>query len=100
MAHTSMGYDPELSKKFAEESSGFVIGRGHSLPVKSEERVKEEWGAEHGRYPDAQELHDAMLSEPPSSAQPAANDPDKAPLSERFKQMTPQQLGKLFDDLM
>jgi hypothetical protein len=43
-----------------------VIGRARSLPKKSEEQATEEFSQEHGRAPDAQELHDAMTSTPNS----------------------------------
>lgn len=98
MANKFMGYDPELGRIFAEEAGGLVMGFGRSSPRKSEAQARHDWIGEHGRQPSDQELFDAMQE--PSSAPPAANDPDKGPLSERFKQMTPQQLGKLFDDLM
>lgn len=98
MKGTFKGYDPELGKKFSEESSGFVIGFAPKSPQISEAQARHDWIGEHGRQPSAQELFDAMQE--PSAAPPAANDPDKAPLQERFKQMTPQQMGKLFDDLM
>lgn len=62
MKGTFKGYDPELGGKFSEESSGLVIGRAPSLPRKSEAQVKQDWIEEHGREPDAQQLHDAMLS--------------------------------------
>lgn len=95
MVHTFKGYDPELGKKFAEESGGFVVGIRHLAPRISEAQARHDWIGEHGRQPTDQELFDAM--------QPllnSANDATKAPLEERFKQMTPQQLGELFDDLL
>lgn len=66
MASTFKGYDPELGKKFSDESSGLVIGRAKSSPRKSEAQAIEEYSQEHGRAPDAQQLHDWMMS---SSAQ-------------------------------
>ncbi|MFZ2387025.1 MAG: hypothetical protein WAW69_04395 [Polaromonas sp.] len=62
MKVTSLGYDPDLGRKFSVESSGLVIGRAKSLPRKSEAQVRQDWIEEHGREPDAQQLHDAMLS--------------------------------------
>lgn len=98
MKGTFKGYDPELGRKFAEEAGGLVMGFGRSSARKSEAQARHDWIGEHGRQPSEQELFDAMQE--PGSAPPAANDPEQAPLSERFKQMTPQQLCKLFDDLM
>jgi hypothetical protein len=56
------GYDPDLGKKVAQESMGYVIGLGRSSRRKSEEQVKQEWIEEHGQIPDAQQLHDAMMA--------------------------------------
>jgi len=95
MKTTSLDYDPTLGAKFAAESKGLVIGRARSLPKKSEAQVEQDWIEEHGRAPDAQQLHDAMMAA--SSAPVSA---PKASLKERWANMTPQQLGKLFDDLM
>lgn len=95
MKGKSLGYDPTLGAKFAAESSGLVIGRARSSPKKSEAQVEQDWIEEHGRSPDAQQLHDAMMAA--SSAPVPAS---KASLKDRMAQMTPQQLGKLFDDLM
>lgn len=64
MKGISKGYDPELGKKFSAESNGLVIGRARSSPRKSEEQARLEYIAEHGRAPDAQQLHDAMLPMP------------------------------------
>lgn len=73
MKGTFKGYDPELGKKFMEESNGLVIGRARSSPKKSEAEVIEaeaieveaieaqaieEYSQEHGRAPDVQQLHD------------------------------------------
>jgi hypothetical protein len=60
MKGTFKGYDPELGKKFSDESSGLVIGRAKSSQKKSEAQAIEEFSQEHGRAPDAQQLHDAM----------------------------------------
>ena len=65
MKGKNMGYDPDLGRKFAEESNGFVIGRGKSSPTVSDEeledqemafqaQVEQDWIEEHGRAPDAQ----------------------------------------------
>ncbi len=62
MKGTFKGYDPELGKKFSDESSGLVIGRAKSSPRKSEAQVRQDWIEEHGRAPDAQQLHDEMLT--------------------------------------
>lgn len=66
MASTFKGYDPELGRKFSEESNGLVIGRPRSSARKSEEQVIQEYVDEHGRAPDAQQLHDAMLASSPA----------------------------------
>ena len=94
MKITSKGYDPELGKKFSEESGSFVIGRGPSSRTKSEAQVKADWIAEHGRQPDAQQLHDAQQAS--ANPRPAA----KESLASRMARMTPEQMGKLYDDLM
>ena len=63
MKGKNMGYDPDLGRKFAEESNGFVIGRGKSSPTVSDEeledqemafqaQVEQDWIEEHGRAPD------------------------------------------------
>lgn len=80
MKTTLKGYDPDLGLKFAEESSGLIFGRARSLPRKSEAQVRQDWIEEHGREPDAQQLHDAMMSSPPSAALPRpAPDRDSMP---------------------
>ena len=61
MKTTLKGYDSDLGRKFAEESSGLIFGRARSLPRKSEAQVSQDWIEEHGREPDAQQLHDAIL---------------------------------------
>ncbi|MEO7127562.1 MAG: hypothetical protein ABI040_01635 [Rhodoferax sp.] len=63
MKVTFKGYDPDLGRKFMQDYGGLVIGRAKSAPSKSEEQVRQEWIEEHGREPDAQQLHDAMLAE-------------------------------------
>lgn len=97
MKGKSLGYDPTLGAKFAAESNGLVIGRARSSPKKSEAQVRQDWIEEHGQAPDAQQLHDAMLSAPTPSSPPSA---PQASLKERYARMTPQQLGDLFDSLM
>ena len=62
MKGTSLGYDPDLGRKFSEESSGLVIGLGRSSPRKSEAQVKQDWIEENGREPDIQQMHDAMVA--------------------------------------
>ena len=42
MTNTFKGYDPDLGRKFAEESSGFVLERARSLPRKSEAQVRQD----------------------------------------------------------
>ena len=71
MKTTSLGYDPDLGRKFARESNGLVIGRAKSSPRKSEAQVRQDWIEEYGREPDAQQLYDAMLSPTFSAARPA-----------------------------
>ena len=93
MKGKSLGYDPELGKKFSEESSGLVIGRARSSPQKSEAQAIEDYSREHGRAPDAQQLHDWVRS---GSARPAT----KASITDRLATMTAQQRAKLFDDLL
>ena len=70
MTTTFNGYDPDLERKFAEESSGLIFGRARSLPRKSEGRVRQDWIEEHSQEPDAQQLHDAMMSSSPSAVLP------------------------------
>ena len=96
MTITSKGYDPELGKKFLEDSKGYVIGRAPSSPQRSDEQIKSDWLREHGTTPDAQQLHDAQLSPTSSAPQTAA----KESLASRMARMTPEQMGKLYDDLM
>lgn len=60
MKVTPMGYDPDLGRKFAQESSGLVIGSAKSSPQKSEAQVRQDWIEEHGREPDVRRMHDAM----------------------------------------
>ena len=95
MKGTYLGHDPDLGRKFSEESSGLVIGSVRSSPNKSEAQMRQDYIEEHGREPDAQQLHDAMLLMPD-----AANSATKEPLEQRMAQMTPAQMGKLYDDLM
>ena len=71
MKVTFKGYDPELGKKFAQDSSGLVIGRARSSPPKSEAQSIEEFSEEHGYAPDEQQLHDWIqtFKEAPSVTQ-------------------------------
>ena len=62
MPSTFKGYDPDLGRKFSEESSGLVMGLGRSSPKKSEAQVKQDWIEENGREPDIQQMHDAMVA--------------------------------------
>lgn len=85
MKVTSLGYDPDLGRKFAQESNGLVIGRGKSSPTVSDEeledqemafqtQVEQDWIEEHGRAPDAQQLHDAIsLARSPAPTAPASS---------------------------
>jgi hypothetical protein len=85
MKVTSMGYDPDLGRKFSEESNGLVIGRRKSSPTVSDEeledqemafqaQVEQDWIEEHGRAPDAQQLHDAInLARSPAPTTPASS---------------------------
>ena len=41
MKGKNMGYDPDLGRKFAEESNGCVIGRGKSSPTVSDEELED-----------------------------------------------------------
>ena len=81
MKVTSTGYDPELGRKFAAESNGLVIGRAKSSPQKSEAQSIEDYSREHGRAPDAQQLHDWMTS---SAAQPEKKGLPDAPMRSKF----------------
>ena len=78
MKGKSLGYDPKLGAKFAAESNGLVIGRARSLPRKSEAQATQEYVEEHGRAPDAQQLHDAMMSPSTSSNQMTEEQEERA----------------------
>ena len=85
MKTTLLGYDPDLGRKFAEESGGLVIGRRKSSPTVSDEeledqemafqaQVEQDWIEEHGRAPDAQQLHDAIsLARSPAPTAPVCS---------------------------
>ena len=67
------GYDLELGKKFSDESTELVIGRAASSPEKLENQAIDGYSREHGRAPDAQQLHDWMRT---FSAAPAETEQD------------------------
>ena len=54
MKVTSLGFDPELGNKFAQDSSGFVIGLGKSSRTNSK---KSNWSE------GSQKWHDEMLAQ-------------------------------------
>ena len=97
MASTFKGYDPDLGRKFSQESSGLVIGRARSVPKKSEAQVQQEWIEEHGQTPDAQQMHDAMLPGPTSSAPRRGT---RESIQAILAKMTPAQRAELFDKLL
>lgn len=101
MKGTFKGYDPELGKKFSTESHGLVIGRATSSPRKSEAQLRLDWIAEHGREPDAQQLHDAQMAqrEPTTSSRPGHVKSEKE-IRAALATMTTEQRAKLFDDLL
>ena len=64
MASTFKGYDPELGRKFAEESNGFVIGRRKSSPKVLTPEKKLQRAVEESPFRlDAQQQHDAMMGD-------------------------------------
>ena len=69
MVVTSLGFDPELGKKFAQESSGFVIGLGKSSRTSS---PKSNWPE------GSQEWHDEMLAQTQDQSNTVAGTRDTA----------------------
>ena len=66
MKVTSLGFDPDLGKKFAQGSSGFVIGLGKSSQTSS---PKSNWPE------GSQEWHDEMLAQTQSNRVAGKLDP-------------------------
>lgn len=56
MKITSKGYDPDLNRKFFEDSKGFVIGRGKSSQQSSEDDDP------LAKFQDPQEAHDEQMA--------------------------------------
>lgn len=61
MTVTFKGFDPDLGKKVAKESSGFVVARANSSRRLSDKEILEEANAESPRPMDAQEQHEALM---------------------------------------
>lgn len=93
MASTFKGYDPKLGRKFAEESNGLVIGRARSSPQKSEAQASEDYSREHGRAPDAQQLHDWMTSKEATPAQQSSETPSTISADQHARSLSDKEMA-------